>query len=135
MGGDFQQYRCSVNCGQDDCIYSNINSTIVNKTSHFHCLKCKYVCAETNKVVAHRRQHEKMDNISAAGFERYTPGEDCLKELCHYKLKQTHYHCSTCNYSVLGRSQMSSHKQKHSQQQQQQLQNPSAAMAQTIEQQ
>ena len=123
MGGDFQQYRSLVNCGQKSCVYSNVTSAntsvtlaSANKTSHFHCLKCDYVCADTNKVVAHRRQHDKMDSISAAGFEKFSPLQDCQKELCNYKLKQTHYHCLTCNYSVLGLSQMSSHKFKHQQQ-------------------
>ncbi|UXI15890.1 TAR DNA-binding protein 43 [Sarcoptes scabiei] len=119
MGGDFQQYRSTISCGQMSCPFSNINSTLGNKTSHFHCLKCEYICADTNKVVAHRRQHTKMDNINAAGFTRYAPHQDCQIELCNHKLKQTHYHCCTCSYSVLGLSQMSSHKLKHSQQQHQ----------------
>jgi hypothetical protein len=42
-------------------------------SSHFHCLKCDYYCTDTNKVVAHRRQHQKLDSIMAAGFEKYTP--------------------------------------------------------------
>ncbi|KAI2798074.1 Zinc finger protein castor 1 [Blomia tropicalis] len=136
MGGDFQQFRSSVSCMQSECPFgSTVGGNLINnncgggvgggnnmKTSHFHCLKCDYVCADTNKVVAHRRQHAKMDNISAAGFEKYSPSQDCQKEMCNYRLKQTHYHCLTCNYSVLGLSQMSSHKFKHQQQQQQQLQ-------------
>nr|XP_046917356.1 zinc finger protein castor homolog 1-like [Dermatophagoides farinae] len=128
MGGDFQQFRATVNCGQSDCPYANVNNATQqqlannNKTSHFHCLKCDYRCSDTNKVVAHRRQHAKMDNITAAGFDKFSPNQDCLIEQCNYKLKQTHYHCGTCNYSVLGLSQMSSHKQKHQQQQQQQQQ-------------
>src|SRR5699024_2940390 len=69
MGGDFQQFRSSVSCGQPNCPFANVNSSAGNKTSHFHCLKCPYVCADTNKVVAHRRQHGKMDSITANGFE------------------------------------------------------------------
>ncbi|KAJ6215290.1 hypothetical protein RDWZM_010646 [Blomia tropicalis] len=136
MGGDFQQFRSSVSCMQSECPFgSTVGGNLINnncgggvgggnnmKTSHFHCLKCDYVCADTDKVVAHRRQHAKMDNISAAGFEKYSPSQDCQKEMCNYRLKQTHYHCLTCNYSVLGLSQMSSHKFKYQQQQQQQLQ-------------
>ncbi|KAI2796502.1 Zinc finger protein castor 1 [Blomia tropicalis] len=136
MGGDFQQFRSSVSCMQSECPFgSTVGGNLINnncgggvgggnnmKTSHFHCLKCDYVCADTNKVVAHRRQHAKMDNISAAGFEKYSPSQDCQKEMCNYRLKQTHYHCLTCNYSVLGLSQMSSHKFKHQQQQQLQSQ-------------
>ncbi|KAH9412465.1 Zinc finger protein castor 1 [Dermatophagoides pteronyssinus] len=125
MGGDFQQFRATIDCGHSDCPYSsfksiNFNNHNLNKTSHFHCLKCNYRCSDTNKVVAHRRQHNKMDNILAAGFDKYSSNQDCLIEQCNYKLKQTHYHCNHCNYSVLGLSQMSLHKQKHHQQQQQQ---------------
>jgi hypothetical protein len=46
-------------------------------SSHFHCLKCDYYCTDTNKVVAHRRQHQKLDSIMAAGFEKYTPTQAC----------------------------------------------------------
>lgn len=46
-----------------------------NKASHFHCLKCNFVCTDTNKVVAHRRQHQKLDSIHAAGFKKFSPGE------------------------------------------------------------
>jgi len=48
-----------------------------NKASHFHCLKCDFVCTDTNKVVAHRRQHQKLDSIMAAGFEKFTPSQNC----------------------------------------------------------
>jgi hypothetical protein len=46
-----------------------------NKASHFHCLKCDFVCTDTNKVVAHRRQHQKLDSIQAAGFEKFPPSK------------------------------------------------------------
>lgn len=122
MGGDFQQFRSTVNCGREGCEYAAASNTAAvaassgAKTSHYHCLKCSYTCADTNRVVAHRRQHEKMENIIAAGFERFVPGADCRKEACNYRTKQTHYHCTTCNYSVLGLSQMSAHKARHEQQ-------------------
>lgn len=81
------------------------------------CVKsnCDFVCTDTNKVVAHRRQHAKMDSITAAGFEKYTPSQDCRVEGCNHNSKQTHYHCvrTNCQYAVLGLSQMSSHKYKH----------------------
>ena len=48
-----------------------------NKASHFHCSKCDFVCTDTNKVVAHRRQHQKLDSIMAAGFEKFTPSQHC----------------------------------------------------------
>ncbi len=82
-------------------------------SSHFHCLKCDYYCTDTNKVVAHRRQHQKLDSINAAGFEKYTPTQFCLVSGCGHNGKQTHYHCSKCQYAVLGLSQMEAHKFRH----------------------
>ncbi|XP_073977616.1 zinc finger protein castor homolog 1-like isoform X3 [Rhodnius prolixus] len=77
MGGDFQQYRANVSCGRADCSYASTIGSSQNKASHFHCLKCEFVCTDTNKVVAHRRQHQKLDSIMAAGFEKFTPSQQC----------------------------------------------------------
>ena len=82
-------------------------------SSHFHCLKCDYYCTDTNKVVAHRRQHQKLDSIMAAGFEKYTPTQFCNSSGCAHNGKQTHYHCKKCQYAVLGLSQMEAHKYRH----------------------
>ena len=82
-------------------------------SSHFHCLKCNYYCTDTNKVVAHRRQHQKMDSINAAGFDKYTPTQLCQINGCGHNGKQTHYHCAKCQYAVLGLSQMEAHKFRH----------------------
>ncbi|KAJ8967825.1 hypothetical protein NQ317_011280 [Molorchus minor] len=113
MGGDFQQYRANVACGRMDCAYTaNLGST-QNKASHFHCLKCDFVCTDTNKVVAHRRQHQKLDSIQAAGFEKFTPSQICRVPNCQHSGKQTHYHCLQCQYAVLGLAQMSAHKYRH----------------------
>ncbi|XP_030752978.1 zinc finger protein castor homolog 1-like isoform X2 [Sitophilus oryzae] len=113
MGGDFQQYRANVACGRQDCAYTaNLGST-QNKASHFHCLKCDFVCTDTNKVVAHRRQHQKLDSIQAAGFEKFTPSQICRVQNCQHSGKQTHYHCLSCQYAVLGLAQMSAHKYRH----------------------
>ena len=79
-------------------------------SSHFHCLKCDYVCTDTNKVVAHRRHHQKQESIANAGFEKSTPGQSCSVPQCPYDGKQTHYHCRKCGYAVLGLSQMEAHK-------------------------
>uniref|UniRef100_T1IV78 C2H2-type domain-containing protein n=1 Tax=Strigamia maritima TaxID=126957 RepID=T1IV78_STRMM len=117
MGGDFQQFRANVACGRPECLYTVAMATSsgssTNKASHFHCLKCEYVCTDTNKVVAHRRQHQKLDNIMAAGFEKFTPTQNCNMEGCTHNQKQTHYHCMKCQYAVLGLSQMSAHKYRH----------------------
>ena len=82
-------------------------------SSHFHCLKCDYYCTDTNKVVAHRRQHQKLDSIMAAGFEKFTPTQFCATAGCTHNGKQTHYHCRKCQYAVLGLSQMEAHKYRH----------------------
>lgn len=58
--------------------YTHLVGTAQNKASHFHCLKCDFVCTDTNKVVAHRRQHQKMDTILAAGFEKFPPSKGKL---------------------------------------------------------
>ncbi|XP_050356955.1 zinc finger protein castor homolog 1-like isoform X5 [Nymphalis io] len=117
MGGDFQQYRANVYCQRPECPHASTfgkHCTGQNKASHFHCLKCDFVCTDTNKVVAHRRQHQKLDSIQAAGFEKFSPGKGCGYEpQCIHSKKQTHYHCLQCGFAVLGLSQMTSHKYKH----------------------
>ena len=122
MGEDFVQYRSNVKCDYQACPYSGVTqaglseqSSSSNKGSHFHCLKCDFVCTDTNRVTGHRKQHHKMDSINAAGFEKYTPSQDCGVNDCLHIRKQTHYHCLKCQYTVLGLSQMSSHKYKHTQ--------------------
>ena len=47
-------------------------------------------------MVAHRRQHQKLDNIVAAGFEKFSPNEYCTQAGCLHSAKQTHYHCKKC---------------------------------------
>lgn len=91
----------------------SITGEPAKSSSHFHCLKCDYYCTDTNKVVAHRRQHQKMDSISSAGFEKYTPTQECSSSACPHNGKQTHYHCRKCQYAVLGLSQMEAHKFRH----------------------
>nr|XP_012553245.2 uncharacterized protein LOC101735730 isoform X2 [Bombyx mori] len=114
MGGDFQQYRANVYCQRPECPHASTFGTGQNKASHFHCLKCDFVCTDTNKVVAHRRQHQKLDSIQAAGFEKFPPSKGCGYEpQCIHSKKQTHYHCLQCGFAVLGLSQMTSHKYKH----------------------
>ncbi|CAL4065187.1 unnamed protein product [Meganyctiphanes norvegica] len=113
MGGDFVQFRSNVSCGRPDCVYASMIGQQQNKASHFHCIKCEYVCTDTNKVVAHRRQHQKRDSINAAGFEKFTPSQPCGVQGCNHNQKQTHYHCLKCHYSVLGLSQMSAHRFRH----------------------
>ncbi|KAI5640003.1 hypothetical protein NE865_07574 [Phthorimaea operculella] len=114
MGGDFQQYRANVYCQRPDCPHASTFGTGQNKASHFHCLKCDFVCTDTNKVVAHRRQHQKLDSIQAAGFEKFPPSKGCgFEPQCIHSKKQTHYHCLQCGFAVLGLSQMTSHKYKH----------------------
>ncbi|XP_072946125.1 zinc finger protein castor homolog 1-like isoform X2 [Epargyreus clarus] len=114
MGGDFQQYRANVYCQRAECPHASTFGTGQNKASHFHCLKCDFVCTDTNKVVAHRRQHQKLDSIQAAGFEKFPPSKGCGYEpQCIHSKKQTHYHCLQCGFAVLGLSQMTSHKYKH----------------------
>ena len=113
MGDDFKQFRANMHCGYQNCAY-NKNLGPHNKSSHFHCLKCNYICSDTNKVVAHRRQHSKQEYIKLAGFRKYSNNEHCnipdpsLDE-CPYELKNSHYHCLVCQMGVLSRNQLSYH--------------------------
>lgn len=85
-----------------------------NKSSHFHCLKCEFICTDTNKVISHRRQHSKSEFITTAGFIKISHNETCfLNEDCKkaednqnpaeciHSQKQTHYHCEICSGIVL----------------------------------
>lgn len=76
MGDDFKQFRANMHCGYQNCAY-NKNLGPHNKSSHFHCLKCNYICSDTNKVVAHRRQHSKQEYIKLAGFRKFSNNEHC----------------------------------------------------------
>lgn len=114
MGDDFKQYRANMRCGHEDCAY-NKNIGPNNKSSHFHCLKCEFICSDTNKVVAHRRQHSKMEYINAAGFKKMANNEKCEsvgpdQEECPYSMKQTHYHCLHCDKVFISRAQLSAHR-------------------------
>lgn len=79
MGDDFKQFRANMHCGYQNCAY-NKNLGPHNKSSHFHCLKCNYICSDTNKVVAHRRQHSKQEYIKLAGFRKFSNNEHCNYE-------------------------------------------------------
>lgn len=119
-------------------IFSGAN----NKSSHFHCLKCDFICSDTNKVVAHRRHHSKLEYIRTVGFRKIANNEPCTVQSeqkpsdgngdenandddtqgdddnanngteCIYSMKQTHYHCLVCDCAVLSRAQLSSHQHK-----------------------
>ncbi|XP_022667768.1 zinc finger protein castor homolog 1-like isoform X3 [Varroa destructor] len=124
MGSDFRQFRAGVSCGRQDCTFGLATQAKVPgaaKASHYHCSKCDFVCSDTNKVAAHRKQHAKLDSVAAAGFEKFGPpgsgSRDCPVEGCAHA-KQTHYHCLICRHCVLGLAQMSAHKYKHLDEQQ-----------------
>lgn len=53
MGQEFQQFRSNVNCGYYNCPHSGNagGGSPSNKASHFHCLKCDFVCTDTNRLV------------------------------------------------------------------------------------
>ena len=107
-GDQFQQFRINQDCDRGDCEHSK-------RISHFHCLKCLFICTDTNKVLAHRRHHMKLENISSKGFEKIGATTECVVEGCAYALKQTHYHCQypECHYAATGPAQMGAHQLKH----------------------
>lgn len=108
MGDEFTQFRLHHDCDRPDCQFSK-------KASHFHCQRCEFACTDSSKVMAHRKQHEKMDSIASLGFERVTGTTECPVAGCVHSMKQTHYHCLTtgCQQAVLGPSMMQAHQQKH----------------------
>lgn len=108
IGDDFHQFRVNVICDTPNCELSV-------KASHFHCLKCSFVCTDTSKVLAHRKHHKKLDIVQSQGFQKFTGIEDCFLPTCTYYKKQTHYHCTkpTCNHAVLGPSHMAPHRLRH----------------------
>ncbi|XP_067228175.1 zinc finger protein castor homolog 1 isoform X7 [Chanodichthys erythropterus] len=108
---DFKRFKSSLCCNFPDCQFSG-NST------HFHCLRCGFRCTDSTKVTAHRKHHGKQDVISAAGFCQFSSSADCEVADCKYKLKCSHFHCTypECKHTVVGMSQMDSHKRKHEKQ-------------------
>ncbi|XP_045552092.1 zinc finger protein castor homolog 1 isoform X4 [Salmo salar] len=108
---DFKRFKSSLSCNFSDCQFSG-NST------HFHCLRCSFRCTDSTKVTAHRKHHGKQDVISAAGFCQFSSSADCEVADCKYKLKCSHFHCTypECKHTVVGMSQMDSHKRKHEKQ-------------------
>ncbi|KAJ7306360.1 hypothetical protein JRQ81_009704 [Phrynocephalus forsythii] len=108
---DFKRFKSSLSCSFPDCQFSG-NST------HFHCLRCGFRCTDSTKVTAHRKHHGKQDVISAAGFCQFSSSVDCEVPDCKYKLKCSHFHCTYpgCKHTVVGMSQMDSHKRKHEKQ-------------------
>ncbi|KAM6982664.1 zinc finger protein castor homolog 1 isoform 6-T6 [Tautogolabrus adspersus] len=108
---DFKRFKSSLSCNFSDCQFSG-NST------HFHCLRCGFRCTDSTKVTAHRKHHGKQDVISAAGFCQFSSSVDCEVPDCKYKLKCSHFHCTfpECKHTVVGMSQMDSHKRKHEKQ-------------------
>ncbi|XP_062136870.1 uncharacterized protein LOC133846123 [Drosophila sulfurigaster albostrigata] len=128
MGDDFQQFRANMRCGVSDCCYASHTTTTSSmtplnsrpddmlaapkKSSHFHCRKCDYVCTDSNKVVAHRRLHMRLEYVRSAGFRKIASNESCATPSCSYALRHTHYHCTTCDCSVLSRAQLASHRHR-----------------------
>ncbi|XP_017954895.2 uncharacterized protein LOC108650287 [Drosophila navojoa] len=123
MGEDFRQYRANMRCGVPDCCYAtqaaaagatddSLGLGAPKKSSHFHCRKCDYVCTDSNKVVAHRRLHLRLEYVRSAGFRKIASNEPCDSPGCTYALRHTHYHCTTCDCSVLSRAQLASHRHR-----------------------
>lgn len=106
MGDDFKQFRANMHCGFSNCAY-NKNLGPNNKSSHFHCLKCNYICSDTNKVVAHRRHHSKQEYIKLSGFSKYSSNDHCQIENCQYT--QTHFHCLRCSVALLSQTLKQNH--------------------------
>nr|XP_018671156.1 zinc finger protein isoform X3 [Ciona intestinalis] len=106
---DFKRIKTTQDCAFDGCPYKG-NST------HFHCLRCPFKCTDSAKVGTHRRQHVKADTLEQSGFERFRGKEDCMRENCKYRDRNTsHFHClqDGCSYTVVGLSGIEQHANKH----------------------
>eukprot|EP00057_Strongylocentrotus_purpuratus_P030440 XP_781684.2 PREDICTED: zinc finger protein castor homolog 1 [Strongylocentrotus purpuratus] len=105
---DFQRFKASVSCDRSDCEYTA-------KNTHFHCLRCPFICTDSGKVPIHRKQHAKTEAVSAAGFKQFTSSETCITADCKYSQKYSHFHClrQGCMQAVIGMTQMDSHSRKH----------------------
>lgn len=53
MGDEFVRYRTKQECGREGCEFHN-------KGTHYHCLRCTFVCSDMSKVVMHRKQHARQ---------------------------------------------------------------------------
>ena len=105
---DFKRYKANQTCDRADCEFSR-------KNTHFHCLRCPFICLDSGKVPVHRKQHSKMDAITAAGFKQYGSGDPCNMDTCKYALKYSHFHCMRdgCMQAVIGMAQMDAHSRKY----------------------
>ncbi|XP_070562081.1 zinc finger protein castor homolog 1-like isoform X2 [Ptychodera flava] len=105
---DFRRYKSSVHCDRESCEYAQRNT-------HFHCLKCTFVCTDSSKLTAHRKHHAKLETLAAAGFKHCSSSETCEVNDCKYDKKYSHLHCTHpgCTHAVVGMSQMDSHSRKH----------------------
>ena len=131
MADEFQQFRANVNCERADCEYSK-------RLAHFHCLKCPYICTDSNKVLVHRKQHSKMedagnfmkvaskmeeskmavDGKSSAEkeiFVKYGEEEKCGFDSCGFNEKAEHFHCKKddCDFATSRAEQLEEHKYFH----------------------
>nr|CAB3227960.1 Zinc finger protein castor 1 [Phallusia mammillata] len=106
---DFKRFKTTQDCEVDGCQYRSTST-------HFHCLRCQFKCTDSAKVGTHRRQHVKADTLEQSGFERFRGKEDCMRDTCKYRHRNTsHFHCLQpgCTYSVVGLSGIEQHANKH----------------------
>ncbi|XP_033107700.1 zinc finger protein castor homolog 1-like [Anneissia japonica] len=107
---DFERFKATVHCERPDCEFAL-------KHTHFHCLRCPFICTDSAKVTAHRKQHTKSEVISSAGFKQFSSSESCEFEACKYSNKYSHYHCmrQNCFQAVLGMTMVEAHSRKYHQ--------------------
>ncbi|XP_071946208.1 zinc finger protein castor homolog 1-like [Antedon mediterranea] len=108
---DFERFKATVHCERPDCEFAL-------KHTHFHCLRCPFICTDSAKVTAHRKQHTKSEVISSAGFKQFSSTDSCEFDACKYSNKYSHYHCmrQNCFQAVLGMTMVESHSKKYHQQ-------------------
>ena len=109
LGNEFRQFRLSQDCTGPACEHSG-------RGTHYHCMKCSFICLELSKVQAHRKHHQKQEAISAQGFLKVMASETCsfqASDSCSYSGRQTHYHClqddGNCKFIAHGQQAIVGH--------------------------
>ncbi|XP_071840384.1 zinc finger protein castor homolog 1-like isoform X3 [Apostichopus japonicus] len=105
---DFQRYKSTMDCKRGDCEFGS-------KSTHFHCLRCPFICTDSGKVAVHRNQHSMSVVAEKNGFKHFSSSNTCPYSDCKFSQKSSHFHCekSGCTSAIMGLMQMEIHLRNH----------------------
>ena len=105
---DFQRYKSTMDCKRGDCEFSS-------KSTHFHCLRCPFICTDSGKVAVHRNQHSMSVVAEKNGFKHFSSSDSCPYSECKFSQKSSHFHCQkdSCTNAIMGLMQMDIHLRNH----------------------